>query len=259
MQWQPVAEGPDERTEVSEITGRGCLVRTVVRGQDGRWTPTAMCFCPGVTAKELGSSAPAPAPAPVVAAPPPAPAAAPTETSVQPAPAPEPAAPPAEPAAAAVEPPPAPAPAPKPAAPVDDLMVVIREFATMRNAVIGMFRSKVGVSNGPLGFLDNAPKVGSMGVPGFGDWVWRIDPESATLRSKNKVIQLGLPDHARDDAFDGELLAAHLGLTNRTQVGHAGNAYPGDAATLNRLIAELEQAKLVRVFSKQPSVTFILK
>lgn len=253
MQWQPVAEGPDERTEVSEITGRGCLVRTVVRGQDGRWTPTAMCFCPGVTAKELGS-----APAPVAAAPAPAPTPtpappAPTETSVQPAAAPEPSAPPA------AEPPPAPAPTPKPAAPVDDLMVVIRELASLRNAVIGMFRSKVGVSNGPLGFLDNATKVGSMGVPGLGDWVWRIDPESVTLRSKNKVIRLGLPDHARDDAFDGEMIAAHMAMTNRTHVGHGGNAHAGDAATLDRLIAELEQAKLVRVFSKQPSVTFILK
>lgn len=245
MQWQPVAEGPDERTEVSEIAGRGCLVRIVVRGADGRWTPASLCFCPGVRAAEVGASTAAPAPAP-------------TPTSVQPPPAapatasPEPAAP--EPAPAA----PTPAPAAPPPDKVDDIVVVLREYATMRNAVIGMFRSKVGVSNGPLGFLDNVPQVGSMIVPGYGDWVWRIDRDAATLRSKNKIIELGLPNHARDDAFDGLLLSGYLALTGRTHVGVEGVAQPGDAATLDAAIRQLEQAKLVRVFSKQPTVQFIL-
>ncbi|HWB80410.1 MAG TPA: hypothetical protein VG755_35845 [Nannocystaceae bacterium] len=262
MQWQPVAEGPDERTEVSEVAGRGCLVRIVVKGADGRWTPTAMCFCPGVRAAELGSQAAAPAPAPA-----PAPAAAPpteqsvqvpTEQSVQvDAPAPDAGAPAEEPAAAAPAPAPTPAPAPA-AAPAEDVMVVLRELATMRAAVIGAFRGKVGVASGPLGFLDNATKVGSMHVQGFGDWVWRIDPNEATLRSKNKIIALRLPDHARDDAFDGAILAAHMGLTNRTAVGHNGSTYPADAAQLDQLIRGLEQEKVIRVFSKNPTLLFIL-
>lgn len=257
MQWQPVAEGPDERTEISEVAGRGCLVRIVVRGENGRWTPTAMCFCPGVGAAELGSTAvaPAPAPAPVPAAAPP------TPQSVQAAPEPsvQSAAEPAPPAAA--PPPVAPTPAPAPAAPArppEDVMVVLREYSAMRSAVIGAFRSKVGVSNGPLGFLDNAQKVGSMGVPGFGDWVWRIDPDLVTLRSKNKLIALPLPDHARDDSFDGASLAAHMAMTNRTHVGHAGAAIPADAAELDKLIRQLEQEKSVRVFAKNPTLLFIL-
>ncbi|MBC8073800.1 MAG: hypothetical protein IAG13_36110, partial [Deltaproteobacteria bacterium] len=149
--------------------------------------------------------------------------------------------------------------APQPSAGAEDVLKVLREYAVMRNAVIGTFRSKVGVSTGPLGFLDNATKVGSMIVPGQGDWVWRIDTDAVTLRSKNKLIQLQLPDHARDDAFDGPILAAFLQLTHRTEVGYEGMAYPGDAGTLDLLIAQLEQAKLVRVFSKQPTPTFILK
>ena len=137
-------------------------------------------------------------------------------------------------------------------------MVVLRELATMRNAVIGAFRGKVGVSNGPLGFLDNATKVGSMIVPGFGDWVWRIDPNEVTLRSKNKIIAMRLPDHARDDAFDGSILAAHMALTHRTAVGHNGATFPADAAQLDRLIQQLEQEKVIRVFSKNPTLLFIL-
>jgi hypothetical protein len=241
MQWQPVAEGPDERTEVYEIAGRGSLVRIVVRGADDRWTPASMCFCPGVRATELGGQAPTPAAAPV--------AAARTEPSVQSAEAP-----------AATPPPLAAPPAePQPDASAEDVLKVLREYAVMRNAVIGAFRSKVGVSSGVLGFLDNVPKVGTMIVPGQGDWVWRIDTDAATLRSKNKVVRLNLPDHARDDAFDGALLAGYMTLTHRTQVGHEGMAYPIDAVVLDRLINQLEQAKLVRVFSKNPTPLFILK
>jgi len=243
MQRQPVAEGPDERTEVHEIPGRGCLVRILSRGPDERWTTTSMCFCPAVRAVELLPRAPA-----AVSTPEPAPAPSPTPSEGAPS----------------VQPPAAPSSSPAPmalqmAAAAEDSCAFLLVDAAMRNAIIGAFRSKVGVSTGPLGFLDNVPKVGSMGVPGQGDWVWRIDPNTATLRSKNKVVELQLPDHARDDAFDGAALASYMKLTNRTQVGYEGLAYPVDAAALDQLIQQLEQAKLVRVFSKQPTPTFILK
>lgn len=252
MQWRSVADGADERTEVFEVPGKGCLVRIVARGADGRWSTSSVCWGPGLRPEDFASAAPAPvatAPAPAAAAAAPSP-----EAAAAPAPAAE-SAPPAEsPAAAAPV-----AAAPPPAANAEPFIAVLREYTAMRSAVIGAFRGKIGVSNGPLGFLDNLPQVGSFSVSGQGDWIWRIDPTVATLRSKSKSIELPLPDHARDDGFDGESVAGYMKATSRQAVAHEGAAHPTDAATMTQLIRKLEDAKLVRLYSTQPKAVYIVK
>jgi hypothetical protein len=258
MQWHRVAEGPDELTEVFEIADRGCLVRIVVRGADGRWAATSLCWAPGLRSADFPAGAPAPAP--VAAAPAPSPAPPPEPPAAPPASAESPAAPEApaaEPVAAAPD---APAPAPAPAAaPAEPLAPLLREYAAMRSAVVGLFRSKIGVSSGAIGFLDNLPQVGSFSVPGYGDWVWRIDPNVATLRSKNRVIELAIPDHARDDAFDPAAVSAWLTSTGRQLVSHEGANHPVDAASIAQLIRRLEEAKVVRLFSTHPKASYIVK
>jgi hypothetical protein len=245
MQWHSVAEGPDERTEVFEIANRGCLVRIVVRGPDERWTTSSICWAPGLRRADFSVAAPAPAPAATPAAQAPS------------APAPEPA--PAPPPSAESPPPPAAAPAPAPAGDAEELVALLREYAAMRAAVVGAFRGKIGVSSGPIGFLDNLPQVGSFSVPGHGDWIWRIDPSVATLRSKARKIELAIPDHSRDDAFDPEAVAAHLTASGKAVVAHEGAAYPVDPGTIAQLIRRLEDAKLVRLFSTHPKVVYIVK
>jgi len=244
MQWHPVDDGPDERTEVSEIPDRGCLVRIVVRsGADGRWSTSSVCWCPGLTRADFGATVTAAA-APATTAEP-APAETPTPTAT-PTPAPTP------------TPTPTPAPAPA-AAPAEDFLTVLREYTAMRSAVVGAFRGKIGVSSGAIGFLDNLPQVGSFSVPGQGDWIWRVDPTVATLRSKARSIELPLPDHARDDGFDGEAVAGYLKATNRQAVALEGANHGVDAATVTQLIRKLEAANRVRLFSQHPKPVYIVK
>jgi hypothetical protein len=256
MQWHPVAEGPDERTEVLEIADRGCLVRIVARGPDQRWTTTGLCWAQGLRKADFAAGTPAAAAAQAAAAAP-APAVPPAEPAAAPASAesPPPAAEPAPAPAAA----PAPAPAAAPAGKAEDLVALLREYTAMRTAVIGVFRSKIGVSSGPVGFLDNLPQVGSFSVPGYGDWVWRIDPNIATLRSKQRVIELAIPDHARDDAFDAASVSGWLTSANKSAVAVDGSVYPVDAGTIAQLIRKLEDAKQVRLYSTHPKVVYIVK
>ncbi len=259
MQWTRVAEGPDERTEVFEIADRGCLVRIVVRGADGRWTATSLCWAPGLRHGDFPAGAPAPTPA-AAPAPTAAPAAEPAPTpAAEPAAAPA-AEPAATPEAPAAEPAPAaPAPAAAPATAAEPFTALLREYAAMRTAVVGLFRSKIGVSSGPIGFLDNLPQVGSFSVPGQGDWIWRIDPNVATLRSKNRVIELAIPDHARDDAFDAPAVSGWLASTGRQLVSHEGANHPIDAGSIAQLIRRLEDAKVVRLYSTHPKASYIVK
>jgi len=140
-----------------------------------------------------------------------------------------------------------------------ELIKLLREYAAMRTAVVGAFRGKIGVSSGAIGFLDNLPQVGSFSVPGQGDWIWRIDPNVATLRSKTRVIELQIPDHARDDAFDPEAVSGWLTAGGKQMVAHEGAAYPVDAGTIGQLIRRLEDAKLVRLFSMHPKAIYIVK
>jgi hypothetical protein len=268
MRWSTVADGPDERTEIFEIPERGCLVRIVVRGADSRWTTASVCFCPGVRTADFGAPQPAasppPAPTPAAAPPPPAappvaeapPAAAPTDAAPASA---TPAEAPAEPSAPAPATP-APAAAAAATSPAAELLGLLRGYSAMRKAVIETFREKLGLStSGQLGFLDHLPQVGSFSVPGHGDWIWRIDPNLATLRSKQRVLELVLPNHARDDAFDIEAASAHLRATGHAVVALEGAAHPTDPASLTELIHKLESAKKVTLFASVPKPVYIVK
>lgn len=261
MQWRLVAEQEGERTEIYEISGRGCLVRIVVRGAE-RWTPTTMTWCPDLSANDF-AAAPAPAPPaapelspPAASAPEGAPPASPAPAAA-PAPA-APAEPAPEPAAASPAPAPAAAPA-EPAEPVDDLLDCLREYTKLQSSVVAVFRSKVGVSSGQLGFLLDAPKVGSFSVPGYGDWVWRTDTSSVILTSRRRTIELPLPSHSRDDAFDPGVAATFFEASGRKAVAYKGAVHAVDPATIEGLVKQMTRDGTLLLFSSQPRAVYLVR
>jgi hypothetical protein len=251
MAWRAVIEDEHERTELLELTGQGCLVRVVVRNAQGAWTPATMTWCPGLTPAHFAGLGNAPAPAPAPA--PPA-AAEPAPAPAEPPPA-EPA--PAEPAPA--EPPPEPPPAtPAPAASsAPDIVEVVTTFARLQAVVAKAFRSQIRKVSGELGFLEDAPRVGSFSVPDHGDWVFRIDDTTVTLTSGKRVIELQLPKHLRDDGIDPKAVSRYLKGSKQTEVSYKGAGHGVEPETIDRLIKQLCVDGALRLFRSQPP-TYIL-
>jgi hypothetical protein len=258
MAWHTVIEAESERTELLELPGRGCLVRIVVRDAQAQWIPATMTWCPGLGASDfetLGDAAPPPTPAPTAATPTaepgePPPEAAPTTPPAGPT-TPAPAAP-AEPATAE--------PAQK-AAPqtsnAPDILGILTEFSRLQAAVAKAFRSQVRVVSGELGYLDDAPRVGSFSVPDHGHWVSRVDDTAVLLTSGNKVIQLSLPKHLRDDGIEPNALSLYLKAGKQTAVSYRGTEHAIDPASLDRLIKQLCADGVLRLFRSHPP-TYIL-
>jgi hypothetical protein len=260
MRWRPVAEDDRERTEICEISGRGCLVRLMAREPSG-WRAVALTWCPQLGAADFGAAAEAPPRAQPAAAPAPAPSAevAPAAAAVPASSDASPSAAPAE-AAPASTPAPAPAPAPAPSdEPVDDVLTLLREYVAVQTAVVAVFRSKMGVSSGQLGFLLDAPKVGSFSAPGHGDWVWRIDTSSVILTSRRRAIELPLPSHSRDDAFDPAVAATFLETSGKTAMSHQGSVLPLDPATLDGVVKKMVREGSVLLFSSQPRPVYLVR
>lgn len=231
MNWEPIDEGGDERTEVMEVPKRGCLARVVAKSGDG-WKTVSLTWCPGLRAKDFGLE--------------PEPAAAVASEGAPPA------APPAEPPRpAAVTP-------PQDAAP-EELVELLKSYVQMCVAVIGGFRAKVGVASGRIGFCENTPQVGSYPVEGYGSWVWRIDPDMATLKNKERVIAIGLPHHSRDQAFAADLFCEFLKATKRAFVAHRGSVYPADEVNVQHLLDQLVDEGLAVAFRGPPGPRYELK
>lgn len=249
MKWQTLAEQDGERTEALEVPQRGCLVRVVVK-QGDRWMPTAMTWCPGVQASEL-SQAPSAQPTPqpqTPPAPPPTPAA---PEPVVPA-VPESASAPAEAAPADAPPPAAPPPAATPPVAAPELTELLTSYMSLQLAVCAGFRSKIGQPSGPLGFLADTPKVGSFPVKGHGDWVWRIEMSTVSLTNRRRVIELQLPSHFADNAFDPKAVVSYLETTNTKEFVHKGTRYPVDETTLAACTELLVKEGVLRLFAAQP-------
>ncbi len=235
-----MAESGDERTEVFEVPRRGCLVRVMVRQAEGeeRWSPATMTWCPGLRMADFVAQATADAPANAA---PPGPAS--RTMTVVPSPEPERAATPAAPAADG-EPP--------------ELVELLRDYTRLQEAVVGAFRGKAQIASGELGFLQHMPKVGGFSVPGEGDWVWRIDQSSVTFTSRRRAIELPLPTHLRDDAFDPEVVTAYLTVTGNHAVACDGGVHPVEPTTIKRLIRRLAKSRAVRLFSTQPRACYLV-
>ncbi len=242
--WTPLFEQELERTEVLEVPRRGCLVRVLIRASadEEHWTPTTMTWCPGLKAADFQAGAAVPAAAPPLAAVPTPKEPPPPTEQVQPA---------ASPAA----------PVPVPAndlGDVPELLALLRDFARLQTSVVGVFRAKMGVATGKLGFLLHAPQVGRFMVPGEGGWVWRIDQQSVTLSHRKRIIELPLPSHDRDDAFEPGAAAAYIQSTGHPHVSHQGAIYPVEEGAIRDLVGQMAREREVKVWSTQPRPIYLV-
>lgn len=258
MAWRTIVEAENERTQILELEGRGCLVRVVVCDAQDVWTPATMTWCPGLAAADFADLGASSAPADV----------SPPATSVGPTDAPSAATSTAEPvaaaaAAAATAAPEiaantaaAPAEAPAPEAP--DLLELLRDFSRLQAAAAKVFRSKVRQTSGELGYLENEPRVGTFSVPGEGDWVWRIDDDSVLLTSRDRLVALPLPQHLRDEAFGAVAVSRYLSARKQTTVSCRGSAHGVDVSTIDRLLKQLCNDKALRLFRSQPKPVYTI-
>lgn len=221
MPWRTVLEEEGERTEVFEIARRGCLVRIGLQA-DGQWKPVTMTWCPGLKAADF-----LPAPA-----------------------APEGAATAADHAATAED------VVADPDAP--DLLGLAQTFAKLQLDVLVAFRAKMGCGSGQLGFLDNHPQVGGFSVPGRGDWVWRIDPQSVSLTSRKQLMEFPLPNHTQDNAFNSASLAMYLRGIGTHAVSSDGGVHPVDPATVAQLLDRLVATGKLREVARLPSPLYMV-
>ncbi len=279
MNWQTLAEQEGERTELLEIPQRGCLVRVLIK-QGDRWLPVTMTWCQGLQAADLSGFAPGQA-TPTREAPRPEPSASPASPNAAPlsgaapavdagpsndaspaveaapgtdaAPATN-AAPATDAASAASEPSPERAAtesataAPEP----PELVELLTSYIALQLAVCAGFRSKIGQPSGPIGFLADTPKVGSFAVKGHGDWIWRIEMSSVSLTNRRRVIELQIPSHFADNAFDPKAVASFLETTNTREFQHKNTRYPVDEATVAACTELLVKDGVLRLFAAQP-------
>jgi len=225
MSWSTVLEEGLERTEVLELARRGCLVKISIRGAaegDG-WTPVALTWCPGLKSVDFLTK-------------------------------------PSETANGDTDEKPrtnaAPSPSDDPDAP--DLASLAREYAGLQAAVLGAFRAKMGRLSGKLGFLDHVPQVGGFSVTGHGDWVWRIDHNSASLTSKRRVIEVPLPDHTRDDAFSAERLTLYLSAQGYRNVSTPAGIFPVESSIIELQLKEIaERGGALKLFRSQPTPFYV--
>ncbi|MCH9683768.1 MAG: hypothetical protein K0V04_20210 [Deltaproteobacteria bacterium] len=201
-----------------------------------------MTWCPGLRAADLSAGAAAPAAAPALAAVP-TPEQAPAATPEAPAPEAE-ATPVAAPANDIGE--------------VPELLELLRDYTRLQKSVLDVFRAKMGVSTGALGFLLHAPQVGRFMVPKQGGWVWRIDQQSVTLSKRKQVIELPLPTHDRDDAFEPGAAAAYIQSTGHPHVSHEGAIYPVEEQTIRDLVGQMARKREVKVWSTQPRPSYLV-